>query len=210
MPRRPPSSQNSPVLEVGDFSDLAAVLSMNNRAVPAVSHLAQPDLAHLFSQAERLLVARDRAHLVGFTLLMTGPGRDYDSPNYDWFSARYDSFLYVDRIVVADSHRGAGLGKLMYRQAIDLGLGRFPVLCAEVNIKPRNQPSLDFHERMGFDPVGEQDTDLGEKRVVMLARPLEPTSSDGEPGGVMRSNTTRSAEVPTAPSSAHDGSDGGV
>ena len=41
-------------------------------------------------------------------------------------------------------------------------------MCAEVNIKPRNERSLIFHEKFGFTPVGEQDTEGGSKRVQLM------------------------------------------
>jgi uncharacterized protein len=46
------------------------------------------------------------------------------------------------------------------------------VVLAEVNIRPRNDESLRFHERHGFAPVGELDTEDGAKRVTMLAKHL--------------------------------------
>jgi predicted GNAT superfamily acetyltransferase len=33
-----------------------------------------------------------------------------------------------------------------------------------------NAPSLRFHERLGFEPVGEQQTEGGDKRVRLLVR----------------------------------------
>ena len=152
-------------------ADLAAVLTMNNAAVPAVNELTGSTLADLVTVSERLVVAGD-ADLEAFLLLLTGPGLAYDSANYRWFSARFSSFLYVDRVVVGDGHRGRGLGRRLYEHAVELGRDRFPVLCAEVNVRPRNDASLAFHEAMGFRSLGEQDTEGGAKRVVLLARDL--------------------------------------
>ena len=41
-----------------------------------------------------------------------------------------------------------------------------------MNLRPRNEVSLAFHDTMGFTSVGEQDTEGGAKTVVMLARTL--------------------------------------
>ncbi len=52
--------------------------------------------------------------------------------------------------------------------------GRFPVLTCEVNVRPRNEPSLRFHHSIGFREVGQQDTDGGNKTVSLLELPLSP------------------------------------
>ena len=56
------------------------------------------------------------------------------------------------------------------------GVGRLreghELLLAEVNTRPRNDISLRFHERYGFEPVGERDSEDGTKTVVMLALDL--------------------------------------
>ena len=58
------------------------------------------------------------------------------------------------------------------RQALVASAGDHPVLCAEVNLAPRNDRSLAFHKRFGFSPVGEQETEGGLKRVLLLEYPL--------------------------------------
>jgi predicted GNAT superfamily acetyltransferase len=116
--------------------------------------------------AEHFVVVGDGA---GF-LILIGPGvADYESPNYRWFSERYDDFLYVDRIVIDEANRGSGLGRMLYEFAVDRAMQR-PVL-AEVNVRPRNDVSLAFHEAFGFAHVGAQQVEDGAKEVAMLCRP---------------------------------------
>jgi len=95
----------------------------------------------------------------------------YPSANYQWFSSRYDRFLYVDRVVVAPPAFGRGMGQAFYRAFINQAADH-PVLCAEVNTRPRNERSLAFHTAFGFEPVGNQDTEGDTKTVQMLARDL--------------------------------------
>ena len=95
----------------------------------------------------------------------------YRSDNYRWFSERYEHFIYVDRVVVAPNEWGMGIGRALYTEFVS-AVDRHPVLCAEVNLLPRNDRSLAFHEAFGFVPVGEQDTEGGSKRVQMLVLEL--------------------------------------
>jgi predicted GNAT superfamily acetyltransferase len=156
-------------------ADLAEVLEHNNQAVPAVNELAMADLESFVEMAHSFLVidAPDGS-IAGFMIGITGPGMPYDSMNYAWFSARYESFIYVDRIVVAASGRGLGVGSQLYAAFADRGVADgFDVMLAEVNIRPRNDVSLAFHDARGFVSVGEQDTDGGAKRVTMLEKSLD-------------------------------------
>ena len=163
-------------LRPGSTADLAEVLVMNNAAVPAVSQLDHEALQALAADATALVVAEWESQLRGFLLLLSGPGLGYESLNYRWFSERYDRFLYVDRVVVDPSAQRRGLGRRFYDHAVELGMDSYPYLCAEVNTRPRNHDSLAFHEALGFDTVGSQDTEGGTKTVAMLAKPL--TESD--------------------------------
>lgn len=152
-----------------DHDDLEAVLALNQAHVPAVGPLDRPRLEQLVEQAESAVVAETAGELGGFALALP-PGVAYASPNYRWFSDRYDDFVYLDRVAVAAAHQRAGIGHALY-DAVEAATAA-PRICCEVNIRPRNEPSLRFHARRGFQPVGEQDTDGGEKRVVLLTRPL--------------------------------------
>ncbi|MBT3246272.1 MAG: GNAT family N-acetyltransferase [Actinobacteria bacterium] len=146
---------------------------MNNEAVPAVNHLDAGDLSWFSGVAHTFLVAcrAETGDPAGFLIGLEGPGLAYRSDNYRWFSERYERFIYVDRVVVAPEAWGLGLGRSLYTGFISAAEGH-PVLCAEVNLLPRNDRSLAFHEAFGFVPVGEQDTEGGSKRVQMLALEL--------------------------------------
>lgn len=152
-----------------DGDDLDAVLALNEAHVPAVGPLDRPALERLVRQAETAVVVETDGELGGFAIALP-PGADYGSPNYRWFSDRYDDFVYLDRVAVAATHQRRGVGRSLY-DAVEAATDAARI-CCEVNIRPRNEPSLRFHAQRGFEAVGEQDTDGGAKRVVLLVRTL--------------------------------------
>jgi predicted GNAT superfamily acetyltransferase len=148
--------------------DLAECVALNNAAVPAVSQADAGLLARLVAMSSLSLVADAGGEVAGFCINL-GPGADYGSVNYAWFSTRYDEFVYLDRVVVAPEHRNRGIGSQLYA-AVEAATDE-PWFLAEVNVRPRNDGSLRFHARHGFVEVGQQDTPYG-ARVAMLAKDL--------------------------------------
>ena len=152
--------------------DLPALHPLNEANVPAVSPLTRDRLDWFLQHADYFRLAEIDGAIAGF-LLALRPGRDYASPNYGWFVARYDDFLYIDRLAVDIPWRRRGVASALYadveRHAHALGV---PLLACEVNLRPRNEVSLAFHARHGFSEVGQQDTEGGSKRVSMLIKPL--------------------------------------
>lgn len=156
--------------DIGE-SRLADVQLMNHAAQPAVNGLSIDEVRALQTDACHFRGAFAGERLAGF-LLVLPVALDYTSLNYRWFSDRYNDFVYVDRIVIAPEFQGDGLGRLLYEELITHFSGRAAQICAEVNVIPRNDVSLAFHERLGFSPVGEQATEGGSKRVSLMVRPL--------------------------------------
>ena len=172
--------------------DLDRLVELNRAAVPAVNDIDRDEMAWLVGQAELAVAVAVAAvpdeapdageadagpadAVLGFVLALR-PGLDYASENYRWFSERGADFLYVDRIVVADGHRSAGLGAALYSAVFDRAraLGADEVEC-EVNVEPPNPGSMAFHARLGFHEVGRQSTKGGAAVVALLVHPLEPS-----------------------------------
>ncbi|WP_440709694.1 GNAT family N-acetyltransferase [Herbiconiux sp. YIM B11900] len=156
-------------------ADLPQLLVLNTAAVPAVNEIDLAEMTGLVAQSRLAVAVVDDEHpdaVLGFVLALP-PGLDYASENYRWFSARGERFLYVDRIVVGDGQRGAGLGALLYEVVFEAAAadGASEVDC-EVNVEPPNPGSLRFHGRLGFAEVGRQATKGGSVVVALLARPL--------------------------------------
>lgn len=148
--------------------DYGQILELNEEAIPAVNRIDEQTLANLHQQAELLLVARSNDRLAGFALILNERA-DYRSPNFQYFKTAYDRFLYMDRIVVSEDHQRMGIGAGLYAGLFDATTDAPRVAC-EVNVRPPNPGSLSFHKTLGFQVVGEQDTDGGEKRVALMVR----------------------------------------
>ena len=151
--------------------DLPVLAVLNDAAVPAVSGLDLAGLiAHLPRCALAVVVDDEAGSPVAF-LLALAPGSDYASENYRWFETHRPGSLYVDRIVVAPTVHGRGLGRLLYAAVSDRAgeLGLAEITC-EVNLEPPNPGSMAFHARLGFVQIGELDTKGGAVRVALLAR----------------------------------------
>lgn len=156
-------------LTVGDADELVV---LNDAAAPAVPVTTPADMVRLVGLGGLALGLERAGLLVGFVIAMT-PGADYASENYAYFEARGVDHLYVDRIVIAESERGGGLGAVLYDAVFAEARreGRREVTC-EVNLDPPNPGSLAFHERRGFRSVGTQATKGGTVTVTLLAAPV--------------------------------------
>ena len=114
----------------------------------------RPGCVQLLGYADRAAVIEHEGEFAGFVITIR-PATAYDSVNYRWFADSYDSFGYLDRIVLAPACRRLGLGGRVYDEIehASAPLGR---LALEVNIDPPNEPSLAFHRQRGYRQVGEQ------------------------------------------------------
>src|SRR5258708_3581249 len=130
--------------------DLAVVHALNEASLPHVSSIELRELERLGSIAAYFRVVEHAGEVAGFLLAMR-PEAPYESVNFLWFKARYPNFLYIDRIVIAEAHRGQRLGWNLYADvetfAREIGV---PALTCEVNLRPPNPDSLRFHTRYGF------------------------------------------------------------
>lgn len=135
-------------------SDHAAVLAWNEAHVELLAPLSEERLVELLEQGEGAVIEHEGA-AVGFVLTFRA-GSAYSSPNYGWFAARHEAFLYLDRVVVDPSVRRTGVATRVYdlieQRAAQVG----PVMCLEVNLDPPNEPSLAFHRNRGYVEVGQQ------------------------------------------------------
>jgi uncharacterized protein len=151
--------------------DEAGLLLLNNAHAAELSVLDPENLHRLLDGAfyagclgslDAVLIALDQAH------------PSYASPNYLWFRARYLRFVYVDRVVVAETARGKGHARRLYADLFEkaAAAGHDLIVC-EVNSDPPNPASDRFHASLGFEEVGAAEIHGGAKTVRYLARRLD-------------------------------------
>ena len=167
-----------PAVTIRSFAvhDVLPTMELNNANIPELNELDEAEVVRLAGLSVSALVAEvagddGRSRFAGFCWVL-GPGQDYASLNYGWFSRKYSDFVYLDRIAVHADFRRYGIGRGFYATLVEQFAATHPVLLCEVNVRPRNEPSLKFHHSVGFREVGQQDTDGGKKTVSLLELPL--------------------------------------
>lgn len=174
-------------------ADVEAVHALNQANLPEVGSCSLERFRWFAERAPYFRLLEVDGRLAGYLIAVT-PEVPYDSGNFLWFRERREDFVYVDRIAIAEEHRGRGHGRAFYRDverfARERGADR--VTC-EVNVRPRNEASLRFHEALGFRGLAERETDYG-CRVLMMEKILSSPDgggrrgrgSDGPPGAGRR------------------------
>jgi predicted GNAT superfamily acetyltransferase len=150
--------------------DLISVLSLNNAHAKETSALDEVSLAALFGMA---FYARGIDRGAAAFLIAFDHNASYINPNFAWFKASREQFVYIDRIIVAKSARGQGFARLLYEDlfAAAKQAGHNRVVC-EVNIEPPNPASDAFHAAMGFEGVGQAAIHNGAKTVRYFEKTL--------------------------------------
>lgn len=142
-------------LKITNLADANVLLAINNAAAPGIKAIT-------LTRAEWLV---ERAVTPGLALLDEKPAgviivlsetAGYDSDYYRWFTARYENFLYIDRVIVAKWARGQGVAKRFYEEVERLAREREMAIVADVHSEPPNTPSLNLHIARGFREIGKQ------------------------------------------------------
>jgi predicted GNAT superfamily acetyltransferase len=149
-------------------TDVADVLALNEANVSKLTTMDEARLHELRDLADRFDVLDVDGAFGGFVITFA-QGAPYDSENYRWFSARHRRFYYLDRIALHERFRRRGLGTFVYDE-IERVASPYGRLALEVNLVPRNDASLAFHEGRGYVEVGR----LGDEQhlVSMMEKTL--------------------------------------
>ena len=154
----------NPQYKLHTFSDgttnetqLQSIYDLNQANTPEVGSLESMNhLKQLIELSAYNLLVLDDDEVIGFIICMR-ESSGYGSENYKFFTQRLKKFLYVDRVAIEEQHRRAGLGQAIYENIFVQAKNNDLPIALEVNTQPVNQPSLNFHEKMGFEKVGARD-----------------------------------------------------
>jgi uncharacterized protein len=148
--------------------DANALVALNNAHAVELSWVEKPQFETMIHNA---VYARGIAPNKGF-LIAFDQNALYENINFLWFRARYEYFIYVDRIVVHAAFRGQGVARALYEDLFELARSQSQsLIVCEVNSDPPNPASDLFHKRLGFNHVGDSLIPSG-KRVQYLAKHL--------------------------------------
>ena len=86
------------------------MLVLNNASVPHMNALSAAELDQIVAMSNHFTVAEDSQGILG-ALLCLPQGTAYWSAHYQWFGERYDTFTYVDRVMVAERAKRRGVGR---------------------------------------------------------------------------------------------------
>jgi predicted GNAT superfamily acetyltransferase len=151
--------------------ELDSVLALNNAAGPTILPLDTHRAREIFQSATYFRVAEVDGHLAGF-LIAFDHNANHSSSNFRWFREHHPEFIYIDRVVVASSRRGSGLGRVFYADVQSFAEVRAPMLACEVFLEPRNDVAVLFHGTYGFHEVGQQVMPETGLRVSLLAKQM--------------------------------------
>ena len=156
----------NPQYKLHTFSDgtnneaqLQSIYDLNQANTPEVGSLdSMNHLKKLIELSAYNLLVLSNDEIAGFIICMREDST-YGSENYKFFAQRLKKFLYVDRVAIDERHRRAGLGQAIYEDIFTQASNDNLPIALEVNTQPVNRPSLNFHEKMGFDRIGTKDFD---------------------------------------------------
>ena len=150
-------------------TDSAAIRAINEAGQPGVSPFEAGEIERCIARATYFRVAERDGAVAGY-LLAFGAGFPSIGDEYAWFTARHESFLYVDQIAVAKSAWRGGVGSALYADLVRFAAARgVPRVTCEVNLRPPNPRSLAFHRARGFVEVGRLEVSDG-RFVSLLER----------------------------------------
>ena len=150
-------------------ADFDSIIKLNGAEVQQTSPMDVERLRLLSGMSCYHKVAIVDGQVAAF-LIAIREGASYRNDNYEWFSPRFLSFLYVDRIVVGSRFSGRGIGSILYDDLFGYARSHgIKAITCEYNIEPPNPASRAFHDKFGFNELGTQWVASGSKQVSLQA-----------------------------------------
>ena len=153
-------------IEQATKDDLKSILFLNQDSIPAVSSSNLEMMKHFLIICDYFKICTINGEIIGFLNALL-PSKNYKSEHYKWFNNRYESFIYVDRIIFNKTYQNQGYGTVFYDDLINSIENKPLDIACEINTIPYNKQSIRFHKKYGFKEVGRKDIN-SEKSVIYM------------------------------------------
>ena len=149
-----------------DEEIFSSFYEINQQQVPKVGSVSLEEFINLIKISNISYGFIKKGICLGFVICLR-ENTNYQSINYKFFQKRHDRFFYIDRIAIANEYQSSGIGSNFYKKLLSIK-DRFNIpICAEVNIDPLNELSINFHRKFGFSNITERTIKEGYSVVYM-------------------------------------------
>ena len=149
-----------------DEEILSSFYEINQQQVPKVGSVSLEEFINLIQISDISYGIIKKGICLGFVICLR-ENTNYQSINYKFFQKRHNKFFYIDRIAITNEHQSSGIGSTLYNKLFSIK-DKFNIpICAEVNIDPPNESSINFHRKHGFSEITESTLKEGYSVVYM-------------------------------------------
>jgi predicted GNAT superfamily acetyltransferase len=156
-------------VEIGPIENSGVVMEINNSAIPDVNELSADKARWLVENSLMARLIKIDGRPAGVIIVLDEQA-SLDSDYYRWFVERYRNFVYIDRVIVSEQARGLGLATKLYWEVEKVAQETGRAIAADVYCEPANAPSLTFHQKLGYQEVGQQFCQQEGKTVAKLMK----------------------------------------
>ena len=149
-----------------DVEVISSFYKINQQQVPKVGSVSLEEFIKLIKISDISYGIVKKGICLGFVICLRENTR-YHSINYKFFQKRHKKFFYIDRIAVINEYQSTGIGSTLYNKLLSLRDSCNIPICAEVNIDPLNEISINFHKKHGFSEIIESTIKEGYSVVYM-------------------------------------------
>ena len=149
-----------------DVEVISSFYKINQQQVPKVGSVSLEEFIKLIKISDISYGIVKKGICLGFVICLRENTR-YHSINYKFFQKRHKKFFYIDRIAVINEYQSTGIGSTLYNKLLSLKDSCNIPICAEVNIDPPNEISINFHKKHGFSEIIESTIKEGYSVVYM-------------------------------------------
>tara|TARA_B100000925_G_scaffold90468_1_gene65566 strand:+ start:36 stop:524 length:489 start_codon:yes stop_codon:yes gene_type:complete len=149
-----------------DVEIFSSFYEINQQQVPKVGSVSLEEFINLIKISDISYGIIKKGICLGFVICIRENAK-YHSINYKFFQKRHKKFFYIDRIAVDNEYQSLGFGSTLYNKLLSLKDSFNIPICAEVNIDPPNELSINFHKKHGFSEIIESTIKEGYSVVYM-------------------------------------------